>query len=186
MKIKRKIKTKKKRKKIKERPKEVEAGKERNLGGRPMKFKSVAELEKKCEDYFESCYENYTVKMADGKKKMKNGKYRKKYKEVERQRLIRPLTITGLALALGTNRQTLLEYQGEVAGREKSDPRYADTIKKAKLICENFAEEYLYSGRAPVGAIFNLKNNYNWKEETQVEHKGGISLSGLFDKAKEK
>ena len=36
----------------------------------------------------------------------------------------RPLTITGLTLALETSRQTLLEYEGQVKGREeKSMPR---------------------------------------------------------------
>ena len=37
-------------------------------------------------------------------------------------------------------------------------------------MCENFAEQYLYSGKNIVGAIFNLKNNYSWKDESKVTH----------------
>jgi hypothetical protein len=64
--------------------------------------------------------------------------------------------------------------------------QFANTIKKAKLICQNFAEEYLFTGKQVAGAIFNLKNNYKWREEQTLKHKGGISLRQLFDKSKEK
>ena len=43
-----------------------------------------------------------------------------------------PITITGLALALDTNRQVLVDYQ------ERDE--FADTIKKLKSVCENYAE----------------------------------------------
>ena len=62
----------------------------------------------------------------------------------------RPLTITGLALALDTSRDLLLDYEN----REE----FSYTIKKAKLLCENYAEEFLFHGKNVVGAIFNLKN----------------------------
>lgn len=79
---------------------------------------------------------------------------------------IRPYTITGLALALDTTRQTLLEYEGEVPGREKANPKFADTIKEAKLKCELYIEEGMMKGTVPPApGIFNLKNNYEWKDE---------------------
>jgi hypothetical protein len=38
---------------------------------------------------------------------------------------------------------------------------YSDTVKRAKLKCENYAEMHLFNGKnGVVGAIFNLKNNY--------------------------
>lgn len=77
-----------------------------------------------------------------------------------------PLTITGLAIALDTNRQTLLNYENNLG--EDFDA----LIKKAKLMCENFAEQYLYSGKNVAGAIFNLKNNYGWKEEYKIDDEG--------------
>lgn len=85
-------------------------------------------------------------------------------------------TITGLALALDTSRQTLLEYE------EKDE--FADTVKKAKLKVENGYELDLKKhGRS--GTIFALKN-FNWKDKTESEttHKGEVSIRDLFDKTK--
>ena len=50
------------------------------------------------------------------------------------------------------------------------------------MICHNYAENSLYSGKNVVGAIFNLKNNYNWKDknETELTHKG-LDLSKLSE-----
>ena len=31
-------------------------------------------------------------------------------------------------------------------------------------------------------AIFNLKNNYGWKDKQEVEHSGGVSLFGMAHK----
>jgi len=156
-------------KKPKRKPKKKKEDKEeRHPGGRPLKFKSIKELQKKCDEYFKSCYETYTVRVKTGRKKTKKGGYKNIYKEEKRTKLLRPLTITGLALALDTNRQTLINYE------EKEE--FFDTIKKAKLICENFAEEYLYTGKNVTGAIFNLKNNYDWKEKSEIEHKGKVII----------
>jgi hypothetical protein len=118
------------------------------MAGRPLKFKTAKALQEKIDAFFEDC-----------EKKQK------------------PLTITGLALALDTTRETLLEYEGEVEGREKKDPAYADTIKKAKLMCQNFAEQFLFSGRQVAGAIFNLKNNYGWKDKQELEHSGDLPFN---------
>lgn len=85
-------------------------------------------------------------------------------------------TITGLALALDTSRQTLVDY-------EKKD-EFIDTIKKAKLMVENGYEiDLKKSGRS--GTIFALKN-FDWKDKTEsdVKHSGGINLTELFDKSK--
>ncbi len=101
--------------------------------GRPLKFKDVRELKAAIDKYFEDCE--------------KNGK---------------PLTITGLALAIGmTSRRQLLEYEGR--------KEFHNAIKKAKLMCENFAEQYLFTGKNMAGAIFNLKNNYKWEEVNKIE-----------------
>lgn len=73
-------------------------------------------------------------------------------------------TITGLALALDTSRQTLLDYQ------EKDE--FADTVKKAKMKVENGYEIDLKKhGRS--GTIFALKN-FDWrdKQETDITTQG--------------
>jgi len=76
-------------------------------------------------------------------------------------------TITGLAIALDTSRQTLLEYEGEVYGKGTKSKDFIDTIKKAKLLVENGYEiDLKKSGRS--GTIFALKN-FDWKDKTESE-----------------
>jgi len=89
---------------------------------KPLKFKSVKELQKKIDAYFKACDQNKRVYvLKDGKTiQIPDPK---------------PYTITGLALALDTTRETLCDY-GEKDG-------YSDTIRRAKLRCENYAEESL-------------------------------------------
>lgn len=116
---------------------------EDNVLGRPLKFQSVEELQMKIDDYFESC----------------------RNKDDE---LIRPYTITGLALALDTSRKVLLDY-------EKREDDYSYTIKKAKLKIENFAEESLFTSKQTAGVIFNLKNNYGWQDKQDVGLSGGLN-----------
>lgn len=74
----------------------------------------------------------------------------------------RPYTISGLACALDTTRRTLLDYE------DKED--YSHTIKRAKAKIEEFNERMLYSKDVPTtGVIFNLKNNYGWKDTQAIE-----------------
>ena len=95
-----------------------------------------------------------------------------------------PLTITGLALACDfTSREALLNYEKAV-GYES----YFSTIKKAKLIVQNYAEKYLFTGKNMAGAIFNLKNNYGWNDRQEIEHSGEVThrFSNLSDDELEK
>jgi hypothetical protein len=108
-----------------------------NKVGRPLKFNSREELKEKIEAYFLSL-------------KNDKGEY------------IRPPTVTGLAVALDTNRETLCNYE------EKED--YFDTIKEAKSRCEAWVEENALLGKANATfSIFNLKNNYGWKDKTESD-----------------
>lgn len=102
--------------------------------GRPLKFKSPKEIEDKAMEYFEMCDESG-----------------------------RPYTITGLALALDTDRHTLINYG------EKDE--YLHTIKKLKQIVENYAEEKLFNCNNTAGVIFNLKNNYGWVDKQEIDAK---------------
>ena len=109
------------------------------MAGRPLKWTTPEELQKDIDKYFEECEKN---------------------KE--------PLTITGLALALDTYREVLLDYQ------ERDE--FSDTIKKAKQRIENFAEKKLYDKDVPTtGVIFNLKNNYGWVDRQEVDSKVNLS-----------
>lgn len=84
------------------------------------------------------------------------------YVEVGDRREFRP-TMSGLALALGLSRQGLLNYA-------KSE-KFFDTVKAARQIVEQTLEQSLY-GNAVTGAIFNLKNNFGWKDKQEVENTG--------------
>lgn len=109
-------------------------------GGRPPKFKSIEEMEALIQAFFDDC--------ASKSHKDANGVYHEY-----------PITITGLALALGTTRKTLLDYE------QKGE--FSDTVKQAKTVVENFAERRLF-GTSPTGAIFALKN-YDWKDKSESE-----------------
>jgi DNA-binding XRE family transcriptional regulator len=92
----------------------------------------------------------------------------------------KPLTLAGLANAIDVDRKTLLNYS--------HNEEFFPSIKKAKSLCEQYAEEMLFQGRNVAGVIFNLKNNYSdWKDKSEVDNniKGSISLTDLFNKAKE-
>ena len=99
---------------------------------RPLKFRSVKELQKKIDEYFELCKEEK-----------------------------KPYTITGLALALCTTRDLLVDYE--------SKDKFSDTIKRAKLKIHNYAEESLFTRNNTSGVIFNLKNNFGWNDKTETE-----------------
>ena len=77
-------------------------------------------------------------------------------------------TVAGLCLALDLTREGLLTYQG----REE----FSDTIKRAKMIVGEAVEQVLMSGKAPAGAIFNLKNNFGWKDQTEQN----VNMHGNF------
>lgn len=70
-----------------------------------------------------------------------------------------PYTVTGLALALNMSRQDLINYSNK--------EEFFDTIKKAKLKVENYLEKRLIKDNSCTGIIFNLKNNYGWKDKQE-------------------
>jgi len=112
--------------------------------GRPL-VHTPQEVEERAAEYFATCEANET-----------------------------PLTITGLALALGmTSRRQLIEY----SEREE----FHNTIKDAKLRCEQFAEARLF-GNSPTGAIFALKN-YGWSDRNETvlsgPDGGPIEIKGI-------
>lgn len=81
----------------------------------------------------------------------------------------KPYTISGLAYFLDMDRKTLLNYS--------KNEDFFPTIKKAKLKIESQLEECLYRLGNNSGVIFNLKNNYGWKDnndEEKTNTKNGI------------
>ena len=73
----------------------------------------------------------------------------------------KPYTMSGLAYYLEVSRQTLVNYSYE--------DEYFDTIKKARDKVQMQLEENALSNKAnPTFTIFNLKNNFDWKDK--IEH----------------
>lgn len=70
-------------------------------------------------------------------------------------------TMSGLARHLKVCTRTLRYY----GSRDK----YSDVVDNARQYIEEHLERQLY-GNAPTGCIFNLKNNFGWKDANQVEH----------------
>jgi len=102
---------------------------------------------------------------------------KKKIDEYFKETDIQKYTITGLALALNTCRQTLLNYE------EKDE--FLDTIKRAKLIVEN-AYELSLRENGKAGDIFGLKN-FGWKDKTEVDQtiSGNLGVIQLPERNKE-
>lgn len=80
----------------------------------------------------------------------------------------RPLTMSGLALACGVSRATIVNY----GNREK----YFDIVKRARDICENYLEEKIMVSQHVAGPIFCAKNNYGWRDERSLTGVGGEPL----------
>lgn len=95
-------------------------------------------------------------------------------KENERRRQKRfsddkfkPYTLSGLCVYLDISRETWREYSNK--------PEYVDTVKRARVIVENYTEENLINGKLnAIGAIFSLKNNFNWVDKQEVTVNGEV------------
>lgn len=81
----------------------------------------------------------------------------KYFKECDKEH--EPYTVTGLGLALDMSRQDLINYSNK--------EEFFDTIKKAKQKVENYLEKRLINDSSATGIIFNLKNNYGWKDKQE-------------------
>lgn len=128
--------------------------------GRPVKFKTVEALQKVIDEYFVWCDER-AIKKADD-----NGKeFFVSFPA--------PYTMSGLARRIGLSRQGLIEYS------EKDE--FSDAIKEARNRVHEDVETRLMDGKAQSGAIFNLKNNFGWKDEQHTDITSGGKPLIVFD-----
>ena len=73
--------------------------------------------------------------------------------------VVKRYTMSGLALALGMSRRALVDYAHK--------DEFLPTIKDARLVVEESLEQSLY-GTGVAGVIFNLKNNFGWKDQQEI------------------
>ena len=115
------------------------------MAGRKLKFQTPEAMQAAIDAYFKEC-EGHPLLDDEGVP----------YTDRNGNPFIvdrKPLTVTGLALALGfATRQSLLDYEGKGP--------YKYMIQQAKLRIENYAEMRLYDKEGANGAKFNLQNNF--------------------------
>ena len=74
--------------------------------------------------------------------------------------------VSGLALALGIDRQTLYGWK---TGQRRANSKRADIIKKAYSILEFMWENYMQTGKInPASGCFLGKNNFGYHDDTKV------------------
>ena len=91
----------------------------------------------------------------------------------------KPFTMGGLALFLDCSRTTLYQYENELIKfrnvSEDDKLRIMNAVKRAKRMVEAYQEEQLFIGKSPVGTIFSLKNNFNWKDTQEINNNTNIT-----------
>jgi hypothetical protein len=120
-----------------------------NPVGRPLAFKNAEELQNVIDEYFDWC-DNRTKKMW--------------IEKTQSEVMISdpaPYTMSGLARRLGLDRHTLINYSHK--------DEFLATIKEARERVHEDVETRLLEKQA-TGAIFNLKNNFGWKDESKVNN----------------
>lgn len=74
----------------------------------------------------------------------------------------RPKTLSWLCVFLWV-------YKDYISEKMK-DERFSETIKKIRTIAENDVEEWILTNKYnPTAWIFNLKNNFWWKDKTEID-----------------
>ena len=120
--------------------------------GRKPTFTSAEEMQEKIDAYFASCEREQLRDAAGNPVLNKNGE--PVYVGG------RPMTIQGLALALGfTSRQSLLNY--------KAKREFVDTVTRARLRVEQYAAERLFDRDAQRGAQFTLAYGFGYARDAE-------------------
>lgn len=131
---------------------------EKNKGGRPLKYKSVDELQVAIDSYFDSCDPHLESRLVESGINERGETIFAQRKVMTEQK---PYTVSGLARAIGLSRQALLDYS------ERAE--FLDTVEAAKERCHEWAENALFT-KSATGAAFSLKNNWGWKERQEIDH----------------
>ena len=127
--------------------------------GRPPIFKTVEEMSEKIEEYFDWC-----------DNRMKSYYNEKAGTDVQVNDPA-PYTMSGLARRLGMDRDTLINYAHK--------DEFVGTIKAARERVHEDVETRLMEKQA-TGAIFNLKNNFGWKDKSENDiTTGGEKIESL-------
>lgn len=101
------------------------------------------------------------------------------YFEICEARDMKP-SVSGLALAIGTDRRRLWEWVNVPGAKPRA---VTDTIKKAYQILNFAIEEYMQNGKInPVSGIFLMKNNFGYQDKSEVVLTPNNPLGETIDK----
>jgi hypothetical protein len=148
------------------------------MAGQPLLFKDVEVLQSQIQGYFDSCWDykrdSYGTEMY--KRTCLNPEAPTNEKEYEYgdaiMEQVKPYTIGGLAIFLGTCTETLRNYENK--------EKYFATIKDAKEKIYAYKQESLY-GKNSVGAMFDLKCNHKWQDKQVIELDATIHIQKIDD-----
>ena len=127
--------------------------------GRPKKYTKKG-LEKAVEGYFASISRTVDARDEDGEPMLNDAG-----EAIRVTQYVRPPSVGGLCLYLGIDRSTWQNY----ADRELH-PEFQEITAYARMCMEAYLEEQLLTREKNVqGLIFNLQNNYGWREKREVE-----------------
>lgn len=119
-------------------------------GGRPPKYTSPEELQARIDQYFTGCEDQLlTITEADGREVPVLDKHGKPVIVGAK-----PLTITGLAHAVGLTRRGFLNYRYR--------PAFAHVVARARARVECYTEERLFDRNGFSGARFLLLTVFGW------------------------
>lgn len=144
--------------------------------GRPRKY-SKKTLKEAVDRYFKSISTEAPLKDERGRTiKDRNGQ------AVRMIKYFTPPSVTGLCLALGIDRSTWQNYAADGA-------ETAEVCAEARAVIELYLEEQLVTKEKSVqGIIFNLQNNYGWKQRQTIDinHSAGKGEESLSMAEKKK
>ena len=126
--------------------------------GRPKKMNKKT-LASGVEKYFKSISRTITVKGLDGYPILNDDG-----EEMKVISYVVPPSIEALCLYIGIEDRTWRNYSDE-----EKHPDLAPITRYAKQRCQAYLVEQLNSREKVQGIIFNLQNNYGWREKKEVE-----------------
>lgn len=122
-------------------------------GGRPPKYNSPEEMQVLIDEYFRDCKVNRVLDAGDCQDPIL-------LEDSDVSTDDRHPTVSGLAYALDMSTEGIRNYGNK--------DEFSATVKTAKLRIELYLEQKLY-GNNVTGSIFNLKNNFGWKDKSEQE-----------------
>lgn len=134
---------------------------DKHPGGRPPKYTDPKMMQDLIDLYFFACKVNKTESET-----LLEGLSEKELLIINNIDCVVP-TVSGLAYLLGLSTEGFRNY-GE-------KDKFFVTVKRAKQRIEISLEQRL-AGNNVTGAIFNLKNNFRWKDKQETEVSGDLSF----------